>query len=123
MKLANQAANKRPYISSKTRNLAVLVIVAGQPTRAGFGITTKTSATVTTLYKNGVSIATGNSGGILPLFDCYLATLNINGTPYSAAYTNNRIAFHSLGDGLDGTQATNLYNSVQTFQTTLSRQV
>ena len=110
-------------LSVTSRNLAALIIAAAQPTRAGFGITTKTSATVTTLYKNGVSVSSGNSGGILPLFDCYLATLNLNGTPYSAGYTNNRIAFHSLGDGLTSTQAANLYTSVQTFQTTLSRQV
>ena len=109
-------------LSFSSRNLGNLIATT-QPTRAGFGITSKTSATVTTLYKNGVNVASGNSGGTLPTFDCYLANLSIGGSPYVAGYTNNRIAFHSIGDGLDATQATNLYNSVQTFQTTLSRQV
>ena len=109
-------------LSFSSRNLGAAISTT-QATRTGFGITSKTSATVTTLYKNGVNVASGNSGGTLPTVSCYIGNLNLNGFPYIFGYANNRIAFHSLGDSLDSTQATNLYNSVQTFQTTLSRQV
>jgi hypothetical protein len=109
-------------LSLASRNLGDLISVT-QPTRTGFGITSKTSATVTTLYKNGANVASGNSGGTLPTLSCFIGNLNLNGSPYFFGWTNNRIAFHSLGDSLDSTQAANLYTSVQTFQTTLSRQV
>lgn len=94
-----------------------------QTTRLGFTVNSKTSATVTTLYKNGVSIGTGNSGGTVPSLPVFLGTLNYQGNPYSLGYTNNRIAFASIGDGLDATQAANLYTAVQDFQTSLGRQV
>jgi hypothetical protein len=103
-----------------SRNLAS-VISTTQVTRLGFGITSKTSATLTTLYKNGTSVISGNSGGTLPTYSSYLGALNLQGNFYGA--TNNRIAFHSLGDGLTSTQASNFYTAVQSFQTTLSRQV
>jgi hypothetical protein len=41
----------------------------------------------------------------------------------NAFYTNRECAFASIGTGLSGTQASNLYIAVQAFQTTLSRQV
>lgn len=95
-----------------------------QLTRFGFGITSKTSATVTTLYKNGVNVISSNSEGILPTNPSLLGAFNYTGgSPYGTSYTNNRIAFHSLGDGLTDTQAANFYTAVQAFQITLARQV
>jgi hypothetical protein len=41
----------------------------------------------------------------------------------NAEYSNRELALISIGDGLTDTEATNLYTSVQTFQTTLGRQV
>lgn len=38
-------------------------------------------------------------------------------------YTSCECAFASIGDGLNDTEAANLYTAVQTFQTTLGRQV
>ena len=40
-----------------------------------------------------------------------------------AYYSNRQCAFASIGDGLTDTESTNLYTAVQTFQTTLGRQV
>ena len=42
---------------------------------------------------------------------------------YNGEYTNENIRFASIGDGLTDTESTNLYTAVQTFQTTLGRQV
>ena len=51
----------------------------------------------------------------------YIGLLNDNGTP---TFGNaSRIGLSSLGLGLSPTQAGNFYTAVQTFQTTLSRQV
>ena len=102
-----------------SRNLGTNITTT-QSTRAGFVITSKTSATVTTIYKNGVNLTSGNSGGTLPTISSYLGGLNL-GSLYGP--TNNRIAFHSLGDSLTSTQASNFYTAVQLFQTTISRQV
>jgi hypothetical protein len=41
----------------------------------------------------------------------------------NAFYTNRECAFASIGTGLSGTQASNLYTAVQAFNTTLSRNV
>ena len=58
------------------------------------------------------------SGGL-----CIGATSYNNDTAPLFGYSAIECSFSSIGDGLTDTQATNLYNSVQTFQTTLSRQV
>ena len=51
----------------------------------------------------------------------YLSALSTNGSP--SQYSNRECAFACIGNGLTDTQATNLYTAIQTFQTTLSRQV
>lgn len=106
-----------------TRNLGNIISYT-QTNRLGFGISSKTSSTLTTLYKNGTSVSTGNSGGTLPIVKVYLGTTSLgDNAPYSAGYTNNKIAFSSIGLGLTGTQASDFYTIVQAFNTTLSRQV
>jgi len=107
-------------LAVNTRNLAASIATT-QTTRLGFTTSSRTSSTLTTLYKNGIDIVNGNSGGTLPTIETYLGGLNLMGSLYGA--TNNRIAFHSLGDSLTSTQASNFYTAVQAFQTTLSRQV
>lgn len=105
-----------------SRNLGNFITTT-QATRLGFGITSKTSAILTTLYKNGTSVTSGNSGGTLPDFNVYIGTLDFINTPYISGHTNNKIAFSSIGDGLTNAEATNFYTAVQAFNTTLSRQV
>ena len=77
----------------------------------------------TTVYKNGVSVLTGFSGGNLPTIEVYLATLSQSGTPNFNYAFNNEIRLAFVGDGLNATENTNLYTAVQAFQTTLGRQV
>jgi len=61
---------------------------------------------------------TQNSGS-LNTRSVYVGAFN-GATPY---YSNRQCAFASIGDGLTDTQASNFYTSVQTFQTSLSRNV
>ena len=42
---------------------------------------------------------------------------------FAGEYTNRNLAFASIGDGLTDTEAANFYTAVQTFQTTLGRNV
>jgi hypothetical protein len=89
----------------------------------GFFSSSRTSSTVTTVYKNSTSVATGNSGGGLNSLALYIGTLNLTGTPYASGYVNSQFAFAYMGDGLSSTEIGNFYTAVQAFQTTLSRQV
>jgi len=107
-------------LAVNTRNLGSSIGTT-QTTRLGFTTSSRTSSTLTTLYKNGVDIVNGNSGGTLPTIQTFLGGLNLTSSLYGP--TNNRIAFHSLGDSLTSTQASNFYTAVQAMQVTLSRSV
>jgi hypothetical protein len=83
----------------------------------------RTSNALLRVYKN-TSILGSNTlsnPGTLPSINLFLGAENFNSTP--SFYSNREFAFASIGDGLSNTEATNLYNTVQTFQTTLGRQV
>jgi hypothetical protein len=75
------------------------------------------------LYKNGSLIASllTTQTGTLPSNKFYLGAVNYSGTV--GEYSNKQVAFAHIGNGLTDTEATNLYTSVQSFQTALSRQV
>jgi hypothetical protein len=105
-----------------SRNLGEEISVS-QSTRAGYLISTKTSATLTTLYKNGSSVASGNSGGTLPINNILIGNTAIGGSPYNVGWDNNQIRFATIGLGLTASDAGKLNTIVQKFQTTLGRQV
>jgi hypothetical protein len=84
-----------------------------------------TSTTVQKMFRNGVSKISGSatSGITMPSLNFFYAGLNNNGTIDAGSYDVRQIAFASLGTGLSDTQAANFYTNVQTFQTSLSRNV
>jgi hypothetical protein len=57
----------------------------------------------------------------LPVLNCYLAAEANTLAP--GRYSIMQIAFHSIGDGLTTSEGLSLRNAVNTFQTSLSRQV
>ena len=71
-----------------------------------------TNTTKTTFSKNSTGLADG------PI---YLGAFNASGT--ALYHGSKECAFFTVGDGLNDTEATNLYNYIQTFNTTLGRQV
>jgi hypothetical protein len=83
----------------------------------------KTASTTTNVYKNSTSVGSGNSGGSLSANNVFIANLNVQGFPYSAAYVNSQFAFAYMCDGLSGTEITNFYTAVQNFNTALNRQI
>jgi hypothetical protein len=88
----------------------------------GHFLATRRGNTDSEAYRNGVSIATSTS-----------AMANDNTTMYLGAayrqsvgaigYDDRELAFASIGDGLNDTEAANFYTAVQTFQTTLGRSI
>jgi hypothetical protein len=83
-------------------------------------INTRRSSTDFKYFRNNAEIASSNSTNSQS-FDTSQVTLSSSGgTLY---FSSREYAFMSLGDGLNDTQASNLYTAVQAFQTTLGRQV
>ena len=86
----------------------------------GFVALSKTVSTNCVYYQNGDSpvIKNGTAGKNNGNF--FISALNAGS---AIQYTNDNIAFASIGDGLSGADYTNLRAAVQEFQTTLSRNV
>lgn len=75
------------------------------------------------LYKNGSNVLSGTS------IQTGFANLNLSLSGINQAagtyvgFSNKQLAFAHIGDGLSSTEAANFYTAVQSFQTTLGRQV
>lgn len=88
----------------------------------GFSISNRTSSTIVSLFKGGVKLKSDTkNSSYLPLLNTYLGARNSFGT--AANYDNKQCAFASIGDGLTDAEALAFYNAVQTFNTTLGRQI
>lgn len=88
----------------------------------GFYSSSRTASNAIEIYKNGVSkITQSKASGANSNAPVYISAFNNNGGLQQ--YSNRNLAFASIGDGLTDTDAANLYTRVQTFQTTLNRQV
>jgi hypothetical protein len=91
----------------------------------GYYVLNRSSSTLLKFLKNNIQIGsnvTGSSSGITQLTNALLIGAQRDTTGISG-YSNREFAFATLGDGLTDTDATNLYNIVQRFQTSLGRQV
>jgi hypothetical protein len=102
------------------------VTVNSTITSAAFFLNTRTSSTSFKVFRNNLQFGSTNSAANTDdITTCdkeiYLGCLNIDGTP--GQFSNYQNAFTSIGDGLTDTDASNLYTSVQAFQTTLNRQI
>ena len=90
----------------------------------GLFTSSKTSSTITSIYKNNTLVSSGASGGDLPqLYNILIGNMSISATAYGNGWVNNQFAFAFIGDGFNSTEQANLYTAVQAFQTTLGRQV
>jgi len=83
----------------------------------------RTSSTSLKVYKNNTTFGTNTAAntGTLPAISMYMGAAH-RGTS-AINYSNRECAFATLGDGLNDTEAANLYTAVQKYQTSLSRQV
>ena len=76
-------------------------------------------------YKNGNLFVSSTTSQSRTMFNnnIFIAATNNRTIGAAVQFSIRQYAFASIGDGLNDTQASNFYTSVQTFQTTLSRQV
>lgn len=86
----------------------------------GHFVSTRISSVSNSLYRNAniLGTATNTNSTVLPNINMYLGS---NTQP--SEYQNRQYALATIGDGLTNAQVSNFYTAVQTFQTSLSRQV
>jgi hypothetical protein len=85
----------------------------------GFFVSSRSSASQIKLFRNNSNIASNtNTVSTIPN-----ATINIGRRSDNQFYNSYECAFASIGDGLTDTEAGNFYTAVNTFQTSLSRNV
>jgi hypothetical protein len=88
----------------------------------GFYVGNRQAATDLDLWKNGTKVINGTTiSSVLPNANIYIGAMNNLGS--AANFSTKQCAFSSIGDGLTDLQASDFYTNVQTFNTTLSRQV
>jgi len=116
--MANRATGSGLYLTNDA-NFAVIPSVASS---VGYFVGTRTANNSAAFYRNGSSLATetGTETGALSNASIYIGAIN-NGGP--SDQTTREYAFVTIGDGLSGTDVSNMYTDIQAFQTSLSRQV
>lgn len=88
----------------------------------GFFNGNRNSSTNISHFRNGTNLGNATVTSVaLNTLNVYINAHNRNGSP--AEYSNKQCAFASIGAGLSDGQASNFYTNIQTFQTSLSRNV
>jgi hypothetical protein len=92
-------------------------------TSTGLFIANRIASGTMKLFRNGTPVITDNiASNSRSSVNIYLGANN-NSTNVPANYTNRQCAFASIGEGFSDTDASTFYTIVQTFNTSLSRQV
>lgn len=88
----------------------------------GFIVSTRASASSHKIFRNNTAIAstTAATTGTVPNINYYIGAANASPASF---FFSNQYAFKSLGIGLTDAEASNLFTSVQSFQTILGRQI
>ena len=103
-------------------NSSTTYITAADADSRAFYMANRTAQNVINGWKNLTKIATGaTASSTLVNLNYFLGALNNNGA--TSFYSRKECAFATIGSGLTDAEAAALYNSIQAFQTTLSRQV
>jgi len=104
--------------SAVALNGTLLVNTSGNDGR-GIYIGVKQSSSLTKLFKNRTLIISGNSGGTLPTFPIFIGALNLTGSAYG--FSNQRIQFTAIHEGLSDAEVETLHTIIDTFETALGR--
>lgn len=113
--------------SYSIKNIDSMRVVVANTNTQGMFLATRTASNSLKGYKNGVlkgsnTNTTGAGGMNIPATIGGFNYRNSGGA-ISKFYGNKQFAFASIGDGLTDSEVTAFYNAVQTFNTTLGRQV
>ena len=98
---------------NNTTNATVAAVVDS----SGFSVVTRTGASVTQAYKNGAALGAAGSAASTGVPTGTMKYLNTAAAGTSGLH---QVAFGCYGGGLDATQASNLYNRVNTLVTALT---
>lgn len=90
----------------------------------GFYISNRTASNVVNGWKNGVKLATGTTASTGNVnANIFIGAYNNVPNPFIRYYSTKQVAAVTMGAGLTDTQAADLRTAIQTFNTTLARQV
>jgi len=114
-------APARAAVYGQTTNGTVNYLA--QVNSLGFFIAAKLTNSSRKVFRNGIvnNLTVTTDSNNLPNTNAYIGAINDNGT--AAFYSSKQCAFASIGDGLTDAEALAFYNAVQTFNTTLNRQI
>jgi hypothetical protein len=103
-------------------------VFQAQPNSLGLYTTNRFDTNTLKYFKNDVQMSTTNTNPANPNsntlnLSIYIGNVNTYGNPSPANYSTKEVSFFTMGNGLTDSEVVNLYNSVQTLQTTLGRQV
>jgi hypothetical protein len=101
----------------------VLIVSLSDIDAQGFWTGTKENSASRKGFKNAslIQLETTNNTTLYPSLNIFIGARNDSGVPLF--FSDKQCAFASIGDGLTTTEALNYYTAVQSFQTTLGRQV
>ena len=92
----------------------------------GLTVGSRTASNVHKIFRNGGQVGVTNTGAstsLTALADSIFFGAARTTLTTALYYSPRQYAFASIGDGLNDTEAANLYTAVQSFQTALSRNV
>jgi len=113
-----QEGTPRYYYGTETAGITS----SGTPQPQGYNLITTTATTFQNLYRNGVVAQTNNGATTgATTSSVIIGALNNSGTIIQ--YYDNQYAFATIGTGLGFTEQQTLYNIIQTYQTSLGRNV
>ena len=95
------------------------VITIANTDARGFFAVGKNGTTDARLFKDGVNLTNATIAGSLPTSTTHIGKLNL--AAYSNGFSNQRLAFVGLADGLSDTEVANDYAVIDAYQVELSR--
>ena len=106
--------------SQSFRDSSPYNIVVTNTDSSGLFVLTRTSTTLLKQFRNTTVLGSNTTaiGGTIPT-----AAIVLSNNSQSGAWSSRELAFAFIGNGLSDSEVTNLYTLVQTYQTTLGRQV
>lgn len=129
VEIGNQSSLAYLVIQARVSNLSYFltytntITSAADTNSAAFYIGNRTASNVTNGFRNNVKIFNSTLASTSRTTNSIYIGAMQNLSNVASLYSNKECAFASIGDGLTDTQAANLYTRVQTFNTTLNRQV
>lgn len=95
------------------------VRITGTNEARGIYTGTKTASNLHKLIRNSVVLGSGKGAGTLPSVPVWIGALNLNNSPYG--YSNQRIQFVAIHEGLTDAEVQTLHTIIDAFETAVGR--